>query len=376
MSTSPGLLDGFDGPRACGPWDLAGVLDLANLVLRTLGTPPGGPPRRPTIGYDYTHIYHPDNLDNIRIICRDGVVVSSAAIYPNTVRTPRGEIRVGGINAVVTHPDFRRYGLATAVMEDAAAKMRADGLHVGLLGTGIVDWYRKLAWELAGRQQRFLLDRGNIAFLPLSDGLDVTDEWRSCAEELCALHNAEPIGAARSLSLFTLLAARKLSRLFVARRGGRVVAYAGVGGTAVREYAGAPEDVAALLRAVFACLDNPDARTSERSPGQRSTITMSVTTPAAEEGLPGLLQERGIPSAMEYHGMLLISDAPALFDALSLRDMTLERRDPGWRLCHDSHSLDVTERELVKLVFGPERWPGFAAGIFPVDFYQWPLDHV
>lgn len=29
------LPDGFDGPRECGPYDLAGTLDLINLVFRT-----------------------------------------------------------------------------------------------------------------------------------------------------------------------------------------------------------------------------------------------------------------------------------------------------------------------------------------------------
>ena len=52
--------------------DLAGTLDLANLVMRTLGTLPGAPPRRPTIGYDYTHVYHPGNLDNIRVVLHQG----------------------------------------------------------------------------------------------------------------------------------------------------------------------------------------------------------------------------------------------------------------------------------------------------------------
>src|SRR5260221_346381 len=120
-------------------------------------------------------------------------------------------------------------------MRDAAAQMRAGGLHVGLLGTGIPDWYRKLGWEYAGSQQRFVLDRGTIDFLPAAAGVEVTEEWRPHAEALCALHNAEPMGAARSLPLFRLLAERKLQRLFVARRADAVVAYAGVSGTSARE---------------------------------------------------------------------------------------------------------------------------------------------
>src|SRR5579885_2125827 len=275
--------------------DLASALDTINLVMRVLGTPVGAPVRRPTFGYDYTHIYNVDNLENVRVVLHDGWVVSSVGIYPNTVRTPRGEISVGGINGVATHPDFRRHGLATAAMTDAHAKMRENGHHIGLLGTGIQDYYRKLGWESAGRQRRFVFDRGNLGFLPEPAGLEVTEDWRPLADELRTLHNAEPIGAQRSPWLFQLLAKRKLGRIFVGRRAGRIVAYAGANGTAVVEYAGRAAEVGALLREAFARLDDPTVRTSERPPGQRATIEMTVATPDAADGLPGLRAALGIP---------------------------------------------------------------------------------
>ena len=99
------LPTGLDGPRACGKYDLAGVLDLCNLVLRILNTPPGKPEGWPTIGYGWPHVYNHGNLDNIRLIAHKGEVVSSVGIYPAEVRTPRGTISVGGINCFVTHPD-------------------------------------------------------------------------------------------------------------------------------------------------------------------------------------------------------------------------------------------------------------------------------
>src|SRR5919109_1976066 len=139
------LPEGFEGPRACGPYDLAPTLDLINLVFRT--QPAVGVPRAPTMGWDYAHVYNQDNLDNVRIVCHGGRPVSAVGIYPTRVRTPRGTIRVGGVNAVGTHPDYRRLGLNTATMLDAHARMRAEGLHVGLLSTGIANYYRKLGWE-------------------------------------------------------------------------------------------------------------------------------------------------------------------------------------------------------------------------------------
>ena len=55
---------------------------------------------------------------------------------------------------------------------------------------------------------------------------------------------------------------------------------------------------------------------------------------------------------------------------MDIQDVELERSDSGWRVGHGGRSLDLTERELVKLVFGPERYPDFAPDLFPIHFYQ------
>ena len=373
---SPAVPAGYDGPRACAWHELAGVVDLANLVLRVLGAPPGAPPRWPSIGGDYGHIYHGDNLPNIRVVTHRGRVVSSVGIYPTAVRTPRGTISVGGINAFVTHPDHRRQGLGGAVLRDAHTRMQASGQHIGLLSTRIQDYYRKFGWESAGRQHTWVFDRGNVALLPDPAGLAVTEDWLPHLPELVALHNGDNLVAPRSAATFKMLAERKLRHLFVARRAGRPVAYAGVGGTAVREYGGDPRAVAALIRAVFHRLDDPDTATSERPPGQRATIELTVTTPALRSGLPALLAQAGIPHTLDYLGMIAILDPPGLFDALRLRDVELTPSDHGWLVQHEGHTLELTPLGLVKLVFGPERFPDFAPDLFPIDFFQWSLDRV
>ena len=378
QASSPKLPDGMEGPRGCGQYDLAGVVDLCNLVMRVLETPPGLREGWPDMGHTYAHVYNHENLDNIRLITHEGRVVSSVGIYATEVRTPRGTISVGGINCFVTNPDYRRSGLGGAVLEDAHAKMRAEGHHIGLLGTLIPDYYRKFGWEQAGRQRTFTLDRGNIAHLPAPVGLDVTEKWRPCVTELLALRDKESMRAVRTRQTFELLAERRLDRLFVAMRGECVAAYAGLRGTAILEYGGPPDDVAALLRAVFSEIDDEGTPTSTRTSLRRPTVEMTVTTPDLEEGLPGLLLDQGLPHTWRYLGLISVLDAPGLLEALDIRDVELEPLDGGWRVRHDGRSLDLTERELVKLFFGPERCPGFAFApeIFPLDFYQWSADRV
>ena len=366
----------FDGPRACGRYELAPLLDTVNLVLRILATPQGRPTRSPRIGHDWAHVYNHENLDNIRLVMHGGRVVSSVGIFPGTTRTDRGTISVGGINCFETVPEYRRRGIGEAVLLDAHQKMRADGHHIGLLTTTIEDYYRRYGWESAGRRLEFVLDRGNVGFLPELPEVDVTEDWRPYAEQLRALHELEPLVSPRAPELFALLAERKLDRLLVATRAGQAVAYAGAHGSVVREYGGDHEVTAGLVRVLFERLDDPRSSASTYAPGEDPTFSMTVAAPADADGLPGVLHATGIPQTMQYIGMVLILDAPGLFQALDITDISLTRRDGGWQLRRGSKTLEVAERELVKLVFGPERFPDFAPDVFPINFYQWPLDAV
>jgi GNAT superfamily N-acetyltransferase len=368
------LPKGFDGPRACGAYDLAPTIDLINQVFRT--QPTSGVPRAPSMGWDYSPIYHPDNLQNVRIICHRGRPIASIGIYPTTVRTARGTLSVGGINAVATHPDYRRLGLATAILQDCHATMLAQGMHVGLLSTGITNYYRKLGWERAGQQRTFLFDRRNVTYLPETT-LNVTEDWAPYVDAICALHN-QRTGATRTPERFGLLALRKMDRLFVALRGGTAVAYVATTNASVREYAGEAEDIAGLLRYVFTAVENLPEASTDRS-GGTSQFEMTVVTPVTasrdETGLAAILLDLGVPTSIGYQGMLAILDAPSVFNALGI-NFQIERHGQGWRMKQGSGAVDLTEGELVKIVFGPERRPDLRLEGFPVDFFQWPADRV
>jgi hypothetical protein len=377
--------EGYDGPRACGPYELAPALDMINLVFRT--QPDGSAPRAPSMGWDYSHIYNAANLSNVRIVCHQGRPVSSVGIYPTSVRTPHGTIGVGGINAVGTHPDHRRRGLNTLAMEDAHTTMRAAGLHIGLLATGISNYYRKLGWERAGLQRTFTFDRRSVTYLQEAAGvpaLEVTDNWQSHVAELCALNNARDLGAVRDPARFELLALRKARQIFVGRRGGRVVAYAAVSGAVVREYGGEAPDVAGLLHQIFPSIETLPKHSTDRTGGQGGQYELTVLTPATGgrppglsglPGLPELLLTLGVPASTGYLGMIKILDAPGLFGALGI-EAEVEQRGAVWRLRTSGLDLELTDLNLVKLVFGPERRPELSPAGFPIEFFQWPMDRV
>lgn len=366
----------FDGPRGCGLYDLAPLLDNANLVMRVLNVPPGMPVVRPNIGFDWAHVFNHQNLDNIRLVSHNGHVVSSIGIFPAEIRTPRGTISVGGINCFATNPDYRRRGLGEAVLLDAHEKMRANGHHIGLLCTTIEDYYRRFGWEYGGVRLEFVLDRGNIGLLPeIPEGIEVTEDWRSYVADLKVIHDRESTMTLRSQELFELLFERKMDRVFVAIKT-RPIAYVGVRANGIREYGGDTEVTTALARRAFEELDDPSISASTYVPGDDPTFEMTVNTPDATSGLPGILVNRGIPRSMRLIGMILFIDPQGLFEALDLSEVKLERSDDGWNVYRGSRTMQVTERELVKLVFGPERFPDFAPDLFPIEFSQWPLDMV
>ena len=367
--------DGYDGPRACRPHEFGAMLDLQNLALRTLDSPATAP-RWPTMGADWPHVYHPGNLDNIRVITHDGLVVSAVAIAPTTVRTPRGRIEVGGINGFVTHPAHRRRGLGTAVLRDAHRLMHACGHHIGMLGTVSQNYYRRFGWELGMRQRSHELDRANITLLPPSPGVQITEDWRPHVAALSAMHAREPMGADRDEEYFALVAQSRADRLLVALHDDAPVAYVAERQRAVVEYGGDVAATLALLRRVLRDIDDLNASTTDRPPGESTVVTLEVVVPESDRGLAGLLLETGIPFAQSHHYMIRVVNLESLLRTLDLSEIEVTPSDGGWRLRYGGQTLEVSDCALVKLLFGPERFPDFAPELFPLDFFQWVLDRM
>lgn len=369
-------LQHYEGPGACGKYELPGVLDNCNLVMRVLRSQPDGEIGHPTIGYDWASVYNQDNLENIRIATHKGRVISSAAIVPCRINTPRGALQAAGINCFATHPDYRRRGIGTAVLEDAHRKIRESGFLIGLLVTGIYDFYRKFAWEKGGTEQQFWLDRGNINRLPDPQSLEITEDWTPWITSLYDMHAKETVFAERSPDLQTVLFQHRLHRVFVVIQNGSPFAYAAFRGNFLWEYGGDADAVAALIRHAFQKMDDPVRSVSDSTAAQKAFTEMIVRGPVYPHPLTGILQDLGVPCLKRDMGMIRIFDPPGLWSALDLTEVDLQKSEKGWRLTAGSKVLDVSEHGLVKLVFGPERNHEFKPDLFPIDFYQWPLDVV
>jgi predicted acetyltransferase len=84
-----------------------------------------------------------------RVIEVDGAVVGYLRIFDRRMWLRGARLRAAGIGSVGTHPDYRRRGLATALLRDTLALLRRDGYHLSFLGSEVAaSFYERLGWRI------------------------------------------------------------------------------------------------------------------------------------------------------------------------------------------------------------------------------------
>ncbi|MEM7125360.1 MAG: GNAT family N-acetyltransferase [Chloroflexota bacterium] len=383
MTSNQSVIELIDGPRACDSFELGPAMDVGTDVMRiSRGRPP-------TWGRSWPHIFCEENRENIRIIKVNHQVVSTMAIFPTEVQagTVQGEsieLVVGGISGVATYPEFRRRGFASQLMHDCQAKMRTDGCDIALLSTGIDNWYRGFGWERGAEAWTFEVDRGSVSYLPRLENTTQVEEITynlSALARVVELHQQEVLGARRRPEHSVLLITRIGCRIYSASKNGRLQAYLVLRDNHVCEYCGQPSWVAGLIRTVFEELDDSSFSTTQIDErGLSLTLRMSIHTPPIDVGLGKLFYEQGLPHGRRYLGMIYIVNPQQLFEKIGV-DVVVEKESvegdgKSLLLRYDSHLLQMNQRQLVKLIFGPERSTSPLSNYFPLSFYQWPLDLV
>lgn len=178
--------------------------------------------------------------EDIRVAVVDDAIASVVRIADRPVRYGTATLRLAGIGAVSTHPDFQGHGLASRVLEDAARSMRERGFSLGMLFTGIPAFYARLGWAPMAEPgfrvdlpmadgDDAIADRGDDArfsvrpFDGTSDLPAVTQIYRAFNEGCFGPH-------LRSSGFWTCAHSRErhIAPALVAVRAGEVVAYASV----------------------------------------------------------------------------------------------------------------------------------------------------
>lgn len=362
----------IEGPKECNfEYEIGPTLDTLNLVMRTsVGA-------KPDFGESFPYIYSYSNRKNIRIIKLGEKVVSCVSIFFSDVITGKTVLRVGGINGLATHPDYRKRGYAKLILEDAIRRMQEEDCDISLLSTLVYEYYRRFSWEKGGRESIYFLDRGNINLLPELKNCKIQERvGDKYLNEINILRDKEYLGAVRSKILFRLLLNK--GKTYLSLKEKKLVAYIVVVGRSVVEHGGPPEIISNLIRKVFYQMDKRGASTIDKDKSFKPVLqaTLSVNTPGFRAGLSALLDDLGIPKRTDYLGMIRIINIRSLLKKLGLEDIRVEENLDKINLYQEKKKDGFTRRELVKLIFGPERVSNFRKDIFPINFYQWPLDRV
>ena len=365
-------------PQPARPEDFDAMMASVDEVFRVSRGSPS------SMADDYPHVYGPENLPNVMIVKDGPRVASSTGIWVNQVRIGTATLTIGGINGVTTLPEYRRHGLGGTVMKACAQQMQDLGCHLGLLGTNITNWYRKLGWENAGTSCFYELNRSNVALLPTFESpLRIHDAGTTpddtTLESLICLRHGDSLGGIRTTSLMrTLHQARKEPRVVFALKHDHPVAYILVRNRSVVEWAGESQTVAALIRRWYETCDDPRASTSARNPNNAVTFSdlMEVAAPAKGHRLSDLFNYLGLPCRKDYLGMLLILNPKGILNAFGHHNIKLQKQEGIFTLEYQGSNTSVTQLQLAKLLFGPERIGDFANEILPLPFWQWPIERV
>ncbi len=188
-------------------------------------------------GRDFFRRYMEDDPsfrdENFWVAAEGARLVSCVQIFPRRLRLNGGEVGLGGIGSVFTHPEGRGSGAASAVLRAAEDDMRGRGLALGLLFTGRIPFYERLGWiAWPFSNALYIAQEADAGAAAEGVELDAFDLARDLAD-VCDLHAG--YSAERSGSVVrddaawegNLKVAGNPDEDFrVARRDGEVVAYA------------------------------------------------------------------------------------------------------------------------------------------------------
>ena len=391
-----------DGPRACHASEFEEVICLINQVFRA-GTDQD-------IRTDYPLVFNHSQMEYMRILKVDGVVVAHVPVWPREAIMGDDRLRFGIISPTVTHPDYRRRGYATLCLRDCVRIMEEEGLPVSVLWTleATFPFYQQSGWEAVGPQGRLYQLHPEEHVLFESGTFDVIQYDPSNADlfnAMMKLHDAEPHRIFRTKEEYRALFTLPKTTTFLAMRCEEVAAYLmfgeGVNKPGIIEGGGDITGLETLVRHVLLERE-ADSEIQVLLPLVPSNLGQLIE--AKKPGSGRRIEEaKGVGYQMmrvnslekllrqiEHH---LRSRSTGLHGIICLvcretdEAVTLRFRDGEVDLSTKrlTEAVILTRRELTQLIFGshpaaPSLEFSGAAGeilntIFPVYVPIWELDH-
>ncbi|MGB9806612.1 MAG: GNAT family N-acetyltransferase [Thermoproteota archaeon] len=345
-----------EGPRGCTREELGELLVFLNNVFKP------GLDENINVGLEYSHVIASamDDSENLRVIKCNREIVSHVGIHKIYVKIDELKLKVGVIFGVATHQNYRGKGFATILLKDATEKMIRENYDVSILWTGIPEFYRRLGWENAGSKTIFHFNNSNIEVLPDYRDLEIRKvEDDSELKTIVSLHN-ETNGVIWDENTAKLLLSRQAIETYSAFRNGSK-GYVVVRGSKIIDFSGNSSLILALIRYIF--LSKKLGR-----------IEFQVPSNSKEASI---LKYFGVPFEEDYIGMIKIINLNNLKEILAKCNINVERMNDSYYLvkqCTEERRLD--EKQLTKLIFGPEIITQFKCSSLPINFYVAPIDQI
>lgn len=331
----------FDGPRAPHESEWPKVICFLNASLR--------PGQAWSIAEEYPASLSVSQCHNMRVIVENGEIIAHAVLKPIILKTPVGIFKIAGIGSVVTSENHRKQGHSTRIIEsclEAAKKAECD---FAILWTDLFEFYRKLGFELGGRETTVLIDR------PLAPATSYTfnDSNRVAADSILRVYHQHSVSSHRGLEEVRAFLSIPNSRVSTAWDvTGKLAAYAVEGkgadlGGYVHEWGGSTTALLSLL-------------THMRAKQNRD---LHLIAPSHTQNLVSRLTDLGCKSHSGYLGMIKILKTDALFlkihryaKSLGISDLVLEERDGKAYFGRGNHIYSTDSGvDLIRLLFGPEK---------------------
>ena len=153
---------------------------------------------RPGLVAQYPHLFNSENAGNLRVVVKDGEVVSHIGTIRRHASIVGCTVRVACVGGVGTREDHRGKGYATALLADTIRACREDGVDF-MVVSGYRKMYHRHGCRYVGRDWEFTVTRDAAGDFD-DAGIEVLPVVSDDLPALAALYRREPVRWLRPLS--------------------------------------------------------------------------------------------------------------------------------------------------------------------------------
>jgi predicted acetyltransferase len=380
-----GGLDMIQGPIRGSLKDVDSVIEIANECF----------PHDKDMWERWQHALYQTNN---RFIMKDGdKVVSHVGYVDQTLMVEGNEVKVAGITVVSTLPTYRRQNLMTQLLKSTIQAMIEEGYAFSDLG-GDRQRYGHFGWENAGREWDFYIRKRSLDDTIAPVGYQV-NPYQASPEEIdaiIAIHDKEPLRMKRTREIYEMLLERVGKQIWLASNDNGIASYLisehREKHQQVMEFGGSEEGMHAIFRHFIDTINSESIGVkspwihplnkklfsvssgwSVKCPRMLKIVNLEYTLKGFINQLGRRYREFGFQDrqivSLKIEGTDQIVEIEFSPDKVSIQKGSLS-----------SDTLTLSEREMVRFVFGPAV-PGFIANLppklrfldalFPLDFYLW-----